>query len=70
MLILSPQSLVSLLLLLLAVLPVLLPLVVRSYGIGRIGWLSLTGFLPTRIKSRNIMGFANQYRSELLLQTA
>jgi hypothetical protein len=39
-----------------------------SYGVGRIGWLSLTGFIPTRLKSRNIAGFADKYRQQLVLQ--
>jgi hypothetical protein len=40
----------------------------RSHGVGRIGWLKLTGWLPTRLKSRNIEGFTDKYRQQLLQQ--
>lgn len=61
------------LLLLLPLLPcltrLLLPLLPAcSYGVGRLGWLSLTGFVPTRMKSRNIEGFVDRYRQQLLVQ--
>eukprot|EP00882_Tetradesmus_deserticola_P009638 GHRQ01010176.1.p2 GENE.GHRQ01010176.1~~GHRQ01010176.1.p2 ORF type:complete len:139 (+),score=64.21 GHRQ01010176.1:443-859(+) len=40
----------------------------RNYAVGRIACLSLSGWLPTRIKARNLGGFVDKYRRELLIQ--
>jgi membrane protein YqaA with SNARE-associated domain len=37
-----------------------------SYAVGRIGCLTLSGWLPTVIKARNVGGFVDKYRRQLL----
>jgi hypothetical protein len=39
-----------------------------SYGVGRIACLTFTGWLPTKVKSRNVLGFVAKYRQELMRQ--
>jgi hypothetical protein len=34
--------------------------------VGRIGCLTLSGWLPTVIKARNVGGFVDKYRRQLL----
>jgi hypothetical protein len=36
--------------------------------VGRIGCLSLSGWLPTLIKARNLEGFVAKYRRQMMAQ--
>lgn len=40
----------------------------RGYAVGRIGCLTLRGWLPTAIKARNLEGFVSKYRRQLMAQ--
>eukprot|EP00775_Hariotina_reticulata_P002211 gene2211-2526_t len=48
--------------------PVMMVTLGRNYGVGRIACLTFTGWLPTKMKSRNILGFVAKYRQELMRQ--
>ncbi|KAF6257738.1 type-II NADH dehydrogenase [Scenedesmus sp. NREL 46B-D3] len=40
----------------------------RNYAVGRIGCLTLSGWLPTLIKARHLGAFVDKYRRQLLAQ--